>query len=68
MPINKKAIKNAKVFIGHGEKDSIIDVAEVKLIEGFLKNHGVDHQVRLYPTMGHSISDEEVKDIVAWLQ
>ncbi len=61
-------MKQLKVFIAHGTADNRINVAEGKAANSFLKNIGLKPEYHEYAGMGHTISNDVLRDLVKWLQ
>jgi len=53
------------VFIGTGDPDPHVPVERVLETEKVLKELGADVRVRVYPGMGHTITQKEIEDAVA---
>ncbi|SFW66416.1 alpha/beta hydrolase [Chitinophaga sancti] len=49
------------VFIGSSDPDMHVPVTRVRESEKILKNMGADITVKLYPGMGHTVSQDEVE-------
>ena len=54
------------VFIGHGSIDPLVPPDRSHRMSSLLSDAGADVTYREYP-MGHSISEDEFQDLVAWL-
>lgn len=65
--VEAATVRNARIFWGHGTSDPAIPFELA--IEGreLLRRAGADLDARDY-AIGHSISPEELKDAVAWLE
>ena len=61
-----EAVRNARIFWGHGTSDPAIPFAFAVAGREALRSAGADLQARDYD-MGHSISSEELTDAVTWL-
>jgi len=61
-------MKQLKVFIAHGTVDNRINVAEGKAANSYLKNMGLKPEYHEYAGMGHTISNDVLRDLVKWLQ
>ena len=64
--IDKTQYSTKRVFIGHGTEDRVIPVGASELTSKFVRDIGLDPTVVCYP-IGHTISRDEIKDIVDWL-
>jgi len=63
----EKRMKDVKVFIGHWMMDSVIKIEESEKAEKFLKGHTDMITRKNYP-IGHTISKEEIQDIILFLE
>lgn len=61
-----EAVRNARIFWGHGTSDPAIPFAFAVAGREALRDAGADLQAHDYD-MGHSISPEELADAVTWL-
>ena len=64
--IDQTQYSQKRVFIGHGTEDRVIPVGASELTSGFVRDIGLEPTLRHYP-IGHTISREEIVDIVDWL-
>ncbi|WP_350349106.1 dienelactone hydrolase family protein [Agromyces sp. G08B096] len=55
------------VFWGRGTADEVIPAEEVALTQAWLPAHA-DVDARIYEGLGHSVSERELGDLVAWLR
>jgi len=62
------ALKKLWVFIGHGDADQRIPYSDAAAAFTYLKSLQLRPEFKTYKGMGHSISSEEMKDLVQWLQ
>lgn len=60
-------LKKLKIFIAHGTADERIKFAEGKAANDYLKSIGLNPEFHEYPGMGHSISNDVLRDLVKWL-
>lgn len=66
--ISKPApLKNLKVFIGHGDADNRVPVKLAIQAASDLKRLGALPVLHLYKGVEHSISDQEIADVVKWM-
>lgn len=56
----------APIFMGHGQQDTIIDIARAQASREALAELGYDVEWHDYP-MAHSVCMEEIADLNAWL-
>lgn len=61
------ALKHLKIFIGHGDADMMIPYKDAEEANKVLKKLGSSPTFKTYINMGHTISKEELKDLVEWL-
>ncbi len=55
-PFDADAAKLPPTLMLHGENDAIVPVGEARRLEAELVEHGVPHEVRIYPNEGHIFS------------
>ena len=55
-----------RVFIGHGEFDSMIPFVASEYTQDFIKNLGITPDFHMYKSP-HTITDAEMRDIARWL-
>jgi phospholipase/carboxylesterase len=65
--IDQSIYSTKRVFIGHGTEDRVMPVAASELTSEFIRDIGLSPTLRYYP-IGHTISRDEIEDIVWWLQ
>jgi phospholipase/carboxylesterase len=61
-----KDIAGKPIFIGHGSVDPLVPPDRSHRMSSLLTEAGADVSFHEYP-MGHSISEDEFQDLVAWL-
>jgi phospholipase/carboxylesterase len=59
----KGDFRSTKIFIGSSDTDPHIPVQRVEESAGILRNLGADVMFRIYPGMGHTVSDEEIMEV-----
>ncbi len=64
--IDQTQYSTKRVFIGHGTEDRVMPVAASELTNKFVWDIGLEPMLRYYP-IGHTISRDEIADIVVWL-
>lgn len=64
--IEKGRYSTKRVFIGHGTEDRVIPVGASELTSKFVRDIGLEPTLRYYPA-GHTITRDEIVDIVAWI-
>jgi phospholipase/carboxylesterase len=62
------ALKQLRIFVGHGDKDQRIPYSDATAAVSYLQSIGLSPVFKTYPGMGHSISAAEMQDLVQWLQ
>ncbi|MCD9854501.1 dienelactone hydrolase family protein [Epilithonimonas sp. JDS] len=55
-------------FIAHGDRDERIPFSEAENSKKWMDSHHYQSEFHVYKGMGHSISDEEIKDLVSFVQ
>jgi len=65
---NGPDLKKLKIFVAHGTADDRISFAEGKAAVEYVRSLGLQPEFHEYAGMGHSISADVMKDLVAWLQ
>lgn len=58
---------NFKIFIGHGTADDRVPYASATQAAFYLKEKKISATLHSYQSLSHSISEQELKDLVAWL-
>ena len=61
------ALKKLRIFVGHGDADNRIQYSEAVEAVTYLKKLQLSPEFHTYKGMQHSISEEELKDLVRWL-
>ena len=62
------ALKKLRIFVGHGDVDNRIPYSQAVDAVNYLKTLQLSPEFHTYKGMQHSISDEELKDFVRWLE
>jgi phospholipase/carboxylesterase len=60
-------LKRLKIFIGHGTADKMVPPEEDRESYEFLRKKGLNPEYHTYAGMAHSISGDEIQDLVKWL-
>ena len=65
---SEAAAENRKtpIFMAHGSQDGVIAMEMAITSRDILRQHGYEVEWHEYP-MPHSVSNEEIRDIAAWL-
>lgn len=61
-----KRFDGLPIFMSHGDMDELIPSRALTVAKDLLTAQGADVEGKIYP-MGHSISDEVLADLTAWL-
>lgn len=61
------AFKNFRVFIGHGTADDRVPYSSATQAVSYLKGKNINAVLHSYQSLPHSISEQELKDLVDWL-
>lgn len=62
-----KNYKNLHFYCSHGSVDQVIPVAAARLIEPFMKEHGLNYVYEEYP-VGHGVAPQNFYSFKAWLE
>ena len=65
---NTPDLKRLKIFIAHGTADNILTYANGKAASDYLYSLGLNPEFHKYEGMPHSISNEEIADLLRWLK
>lgn len=60
--------KNLKIFIGHGTADDRVPYSAATQAVSFLKEKKINATLHSYQSLAHSISEQELKDLVSWFE
>lgn len=60
--------KKLRIFIAHGTTDERISFADGRAAVEFLVGQGIEPEFHEYKGMGHTISNDELRDLVKWLK
>jgi carboxymethylenebutenolidase len=55
----KQARSLPPVLILHGDADLVVPVAEARALEKVLREHRIDHQIEVFPGVGHLFKDDK---------
>ncbi len=64
----KSAPKNFPVGVFHGGADPMVPAAAAGAASETLEKNGYAASLKIYPGLEHSVSDEELRDVFAWLE
>lgn len=56
------------IFLAHGDEDAILELEFANITKGHLEKIGYPIEWHLYKGMAHSVCEQEIKDISAWLR
>lgn len=62
------ALKNLRIFIGHGDADNRVKYSFAEQANNYLKQIGLTPSFHTYKNMKHAVSPEELKDLNNWLK
>jgi len=62
-----EALKKLRIFVGHGDADNRILYSQGVDAVNYLKKLQLSPEFHTYKGMTHSISEQELKDLAAWL-
>ena len=66
--INPKGQTQSNILIMHGEEDNVLPINLYYKTKQQLDDQGIKYQAKSYPNLGHSISQEELNDLVIFLE
>ncbi len=66
-PMATRRFEGLPVFMSHGDEDLLIQSEALPIAKEHLTKLGAEVDGRIYTQMGHSISDEVLVDLTAWL-
>ena len=66
--INPKGQTQSNILIMHGEEDNVLPIDFYYKTIQQLDDRGIKYQAKSYPNLGHSISQEELNDLVIFLE
>jgi len=61
------SLKHLKVFIGHGDADNRVILGSATNAAAYLKKLGISPSLHIYKGVTHSISEQEISDLIKWL-
>lgn len=61
------ALNKLRIFIGHGKNDNRVPEKEALSAYQYLKSMGLNASLHTYAGLEHGISDEELKDLMKWI-
>ena len=56
------------ILVMHGEEDDVLPIDFYNKTKQQLDDHGIEYQAKSYPNLGHSISQDELDDLVIFLE
>lgn len=65
---NTPDLKKLRIFVSHGTKDDRITFADGKEAADYLKSIGLSPEFHAYEGMSHTISNNVMRDLLAWLK
>jgi len=68
VPGNHEVNRNIPILQCHGDADPLVIVQVGQLTAKMLQTFNTKHSLKIYPGMGHSSCDQEIKDIKAFIE
>ena len=65
--IGSKRFDDLPIFMSHGDEDLLVPSKALPIAKEIFESQGARVDGKVYPGMGHSISDEVLADLTAWL-
>ena len=56
------------ILVMHGEEDDVLPIDFYNKTKQQLDDHGIEYQAKSYPNLGHSISQDELDDLIIFLE
>ena len=56
------------ILVMHGEEDDVLPIDFYNKTKQKLDDHGIEYQAKSYPNLGHSISQDELDDLIIFLE
>lgn len=66
-PMQTRRFDGLPVFMSHGDEDMLVPAQGLTVARELLTRLGAQVEGKIYTRMGHSISDEVLADLTAWL-
>ena len=66
--INPIGEMQPNILVLHGEEDDILPIDFYNKTKQQLDDHGIEYQAKSYPNLGHSISQDELDDLIIFLE
>ena len=65
IPIGKM---QPNILVMHGEEDDVLPIDFYNKTKQQLDDHGIEYQAKSYPNLGHGISQDELDDLIIFLE
>ena len=56
------------ILVMHGEEDDVLPIDFYNKTKQQLDDHGIEYQAKSYPNLGHSINQDELDDLIIFLE
>ena len=66
--INPIGEMQPNILVMHGEQDDVLPIDFYNKTKEQLDHHGIEYQAKSYPNLGHSISQDELDDLIIFLE
>ena len=66
--INPIGEMQPNILVMHGEEDDVLPIDFYNKTKQQLDHHGIEYQAKSYPNLGHSISQDELDDLIIFLE
>ena len=66
--INPIGEMQPNILVMHGEEDDVLPIDFYNKTKQQLDDHGIEYQAKSYPNLGHSISQDELDDLIIFLE
>lgn len=63
----KGSLNGTRIFIGNSDNDPHIPVVRCEESADVLRSMGAEVALRIYPGMGHTVTDEEIREVQSFL-
>ena len=66
--INPIGEMQSNILVMHGEEDDVLPIDFYNKTKRQLDDHGINYKAKSYPNLGHSISQDELDDLIIFLE
>ena len=56
------------ILVMHGDEDDVLPIDFYNKTKQQLDHRGIEYQAKSYPNLGHSISQDELDDLIIFLE